>query len=135
MAMIALSETADRAYPTVSARDIAALTEAANYSPEGLPITMCWQVEGTMAVLRVRDRGRSMPESGCEVLFTRFGRVSGSRMRAGHVGTGLGLFLGRQLAEVMGGDLDLETTGLEGSTFRLRLPAAEPLEARSSIAG
>ena len=51
-------------------------------------------------------------------------------MRAGRVGTGLGLHLGRQYAVAMGGTLDLESTGRDGSTFCLRLPvsakAAEP---------
>lgn len=45
-------------------------------------------------------------------------------MRAGRTGTGLGLYLSRQLAEAMGSDLDLETSGPEGGTFRLRLPVA-----------
>jgi len=72
----------------------------------------------------VRDRGPGIPEAHRGVLFTRFGRVPGSRIRAGHVGTGLGLYLSRQLAEAMGGTLDLEATGPQGSTFALRLPLA-----------
>ena len=65
-----------------------------------------------------------MPEEGLSRLFTRFGRISGSRMRAGRVGTGLGLYLSRELAVAMGGDMGLEETGPTGSTFRLRLLAA-----------
>ena len=66
-----------------------------------------------MAVLRVTDHGPGVSDEGRIRLFTRFGRVPGSRMREGRVGTGLGLYLGRRLAEAMAGDLDLETTGPE----------------------
>ena len=100
------------------------LDNAAKYSPEGRPIAISWRIEGAMAVLRVRDHGRGMSEQGRELLFTRFGRVPGSQVRAGRVGTGLGLYLGRQLSEAMGGTLELEETGPEGSTFRLCLPLA-----------
>jgi PAS domain S-box-containing protein len=98
------------------------LDNAAKYSPEGSAITVTWRFEGAQGVMRVRDHGSGIPESGREQLFTRFGRVVGSRIRAGHVGTGLGLFISRGLAEAMGGDLDLEESGQHGSTFRLRLP-------------
>ncbi len=103
------------------------LDNAAKYSPEGSPVTLDWSMEGDQVVIRVIDHGSGVPEKGREHLFTRFGRVPGSTMRAGRVGTGLGLYLSRRLAEIMGGDLDLETTGPQGSTFRLRLPLAPPL--------
>jgi signal transduction histidine kinase len=105
------------------------LDNAAKYSPDGSPVTLAWLVEGDRAVIRVIDQGSGIPEQGRRQLFTRFGRVPGSTMRAGRVGTGLGLYLSRRLAEIMGGDLDLETTGPEGSTFRLRLPLAPPAPA------
>lgn len=99
------------------------IDNAAKYSPEGSPVVVTWRREGGMAAIRVRDYGSGIPQEGRDRLFTRFGRIPGSRIRAGHVGTGLGLFLGRHLAHVMGGELGLEATGPEGSTFRLRLPA------------
>ncbi|HVA91227.1 MAG TPA: GAF domain-containing sensor histidine kinase [Chloroflexota bacterium] len=98
---------------------------AAKYSPEETKITLSWGAESGYAVVRVRDQGTGIPEDGRDHIFTRFGRVAGSRSRSGRVGTGLGLYLGRRLAEIMGGDLVLETTGARGSTFRLRLPLAE----------
>jgi PAS domain S-box-containing protein len=100
------------------------LDNATKYSPEWSTVVVSWRQEGEMVVLRVRDHGPGIPDVGQDLLFTRFGRVPGSLMRDGHVGTGLGLFLGRQLAEAMGGDLNLETTGPEGTTFRLRLPSS-----------
>ncbi|MDB5074109.1 MAG: phoR [Chloroflexi bacterium] len=100
------------------------MDNAAKYSPEGSPIIVWWGPEDNTGSLRVLDRGPGVPSNGRDHLFTRFGRVPGSRMRAGRVGTGLGLYLGKGLATAMGGELDLESTGSEGSTFRLRLPLA-----------
>ena len=100
------------------------IDNAAKYSPEGSPVAAGWRPEGEWAAIRVRDWGTGIPDAHRNVLFTRFGRVPGSRIRAGHVGTGLGLYLSRQLAEAMGGTLDLESTGPQGSTFTLRLPLA-----------
>ncbi len=100
------------------------LDNAAKYSPEGSPITVTCRQEDAWAVIRVRDYGPGIPETGRAQLFSRFGRMPGSRIRAGRVGTGLGLYLGRLLAHAMGGDLELESTGPGGSTFRLRLPLA-----------
>jgi signal transduction histidine kinase len=98
------------------------LDNAAKYSSEGRPVWVNWRSEGEMVVLRVRDEGSGIAEEHRSMLFTQFGRIQGSRIRSGHVGTGLGLYLGRRLARAMGGDLELESTGPAGSVFRLSLP-------------
>ncbi len=100
------------------------LDNAAKYSPDGAPIEVSWAAEEVQAVVRVRDHGRGVPVEGREHLFTRFGRVPGSRIRAGRVGTGLGLYLGRSFAQAMHGELALERTGPSGSVFCLKLPLA-----------
>ncbi|HVA89266.1 MAG TPA: HAMP domain-containing sensor histidine kinase [Chloroflexota bacterium] len=112
-----------RANPQRTLQVLANLIDnAAKYSPAGSEITVEWSVKDDFAVIRVSDNGAGIPESGKAQLFTRFGRVPGSQIRAGRVGTGLGLYLGRQLARAMAGELDLESTGPTGSTFRLSLP-------------
>ena len=100
------------------------LDNAAKYSPEGSPIHVSWHRDDAMVLVKVRDEGEGVPEHTRPYLFTRFGRGKGSRIRAGHVGTGLGLYLSRRLAEAMNGSLDLEATGPIGSIFTLRLPGA-----------
>jgi PAS domain S-box-containing protein len=102
------------------------LDNAAKYSDEGSPIEVAWAREKNLVVVRVRDYGPGIAEQGRDMLFSRFGRMPGSRMRAGRVGTGLGLYLGREHAMAMGGTLDIESTGEGGSTFCLRLPIYEP---------
>jgi PAS domain S-box-containing protein len=82
------------------------------------------QIAQGRSVFQLETVRRHKNGQDIDVLLTvsRFGRVPGSRMRAGHVGTGLGLFLGRAYAEAMSGKLELESTGPGGSVFSLRLP-------------
>jgi two-component system sensor histidine kinase KdpD len=100
------------------------LDNAAKYSAEGSPIAITWELELEMVVFRVHDEGAGIPDEARSQLFGRFGRIPGSRIRSGRVGTGLGLYLGRRLARSMGGDLDLEASSPSGSVFRLSLPAS-----------
>ena len=100
------------------------LDNAAKYSPEGSAIEVRWHVDAKRATVHVRDHGPGIPAEARQRLFTRFGRLPGSVMRAGRSGTGLGLFLARQLTGAMGGSLDLADSGPHGSTFRLQLPLA-----------
>jgi len=80
-------------------------------------------IEEGVAVVSVEDRGRGIPEEMQERIFERF--VRGDKMVAGAPGTGLGLYISRQLAARHGGrlELDLSVPG-HGSRFSLRLPRA-----------
>jgi signal transduction histidine kinase len=58
-------------------------------------------------------------------LFTRFGRiVTKDSARIG--GTGLGLYLSREIARKHGGDITVQSTPGAGTTFTLTLPATGP---------
>ena len=68
--------------------------------------------------IRVTDTGPGLPLIVQENLFKAFT----SAARQG--GTGLGLTIARELARANGGNLQLETTGSEGTVFIVSLPAA-----------
>jgi signal transduction histidine kinase len=69
----------------------------------------------------VSDHGPGVDPEERELIFKRFHR---GRETAGSAGFGLGLAIGRELAERMGGELVLEERAGPGATFTLRLPAA-----------
>ena len=100
------------------------LTNAVKFTPAGGDV----QVESLAApsrdavLLRVRDTGIGIPAEKLASIFEPFVQVdTGTTRRA--EGTGLGLAISRDLARGMGGDLTVESSPGEGSTFTLRLPA------------
>lgn len=72
--------------------------------------------------LRVRDDGPGIAPEVCRQLFSPFFTTK----RIGE-GTGLGLYLSRDIVRGMGGELSLEATSASGTTFLLRLPRATSL--------
>jgi signal transduction histidine kinase len=79
-------------------------------------------VDGDMVEITVTDQGAGVPEAFRGELFQRFTRDAASAR--GIRGTGLGLFITRELAQANGGAVALQSTGPSGSAFTLRLPAA-----------
>jgi PAS domain S-box-containing protein len=88
----------------------------------------------THDVLRfeVRDTGIGISEEDRLLLFERFSQVEGASTRR-FQGVGLGLAAARQLVEIMGGVIDVESTPGIGSTFWFSLPFKK-LSARSALA-
>ena len=105
------------------------LENAAKYSPEGSPIAVSWGVDGDFGIISIHDRGPGIAPDKVNMLFRRFGKLD-SAARAGQVGTGLGLYICKQLVEAMGGQVWYEPNPAAlfdtGSMFSVRLPRGIP---------
>ncbi|HRX72197.1 MAG: response regulator [Candidatus Competibacteraceae bacterium] len=75
----------------------------------------------------VRDTGVGIPKTAQTRIFNAFDQVDGSMTRQ-HGGTGLGLAIARQLVELMGGVLTVQSTETQGSTFAFNLFLQRPVE-------
>jgi signal transduction histidine kinase len=79
-------------------------------------------LEGNDVLLRVTDTGMGISADDAEKLFVSFWQSRSTDQRAN--GTGLGLAITRQLAQLLGGDVRLESSSPQGSTFLVSLPFA-----------
>jgi signal transduction histidine kinase len=75
-------------------------------------------------LFEVTDTGIGIHASQIGKLFQPFSQIDSSVTRR-FDGTGLGLALSRQLCLALGGDIDVESTPGQGSTFRVRLPVSD----------
>ena len=105
------------------------LDNAAKYSPHGSPIGVSWTASPPWGTLRIHDQGSGIQPEDISRLFRRFGKLN-TVARAGHVGTGLGLYICKQLVELMGGEIWYEYSERPRpagrSAFCIRLPLSEP---------
>ena len=87
-------------------------------------VTLTVTREGEWLVFEVADTGIGIAQGDIARLFQPFTQLdSGFTRRFG--GTGLGLFVSRRLAELLGGDIGVASMPGTGSTFTLRVPVEE----------
>ncbi len=100
------------------------VSNAAKYSAESQPIEVAVSQRAGQATVSVTDHGIGIDESDQPRLFTRFGRIESPEAR--HVrGTGLGLWLSREIARMHEGDITVESARGHGSTFRFLVPTSQ----------
>ncbi|MEO7003190.1 MAG: ATP-binding protein [Ktedonobacterales bacterium] len=94
---------------------------AIKYSPDGGEITISLHADTALATVTVRDKGIGIPANQQGDLFGRFARAENA-LALGIGGTGLGLYLCRELVEHHGGRIWFASTEGAGSTFYFSVP-------------
>ncbi|MFY9587900.1 MAG: ATP-binding protein [Actinomycetota bacterium] len=102
------------------------LSNAMKYAPPLEPIDVMVSGTGDAIEVAVQDHGPGIPEAEAERIFERFKRL-GDHMTRSQGGTGLGLYIARQLARAIGGELSVRNTPGHGATFVLTLHRTEEL--------
>jgi len=107
------------------------LGNAVKFTKEGEVVATAWTIQrdDDRALIRVEisDSGIGIPADKLGTVFEAFSQADGSTTRR-YGGTGLGLTISRRLVELMGGELQVESTEGQGSTFAFEiwLNALEP---------
>jgi len=105
---------------------------AVKYSPNGGKIEIGITPGATTVQFFVRDEGLGIPPDEQAQIFEKFYRLDPGMTR-GVGGTGLGLYICRELVERMGGRISVESAAGAGSTFTFDLPSADSSASLTSV--
>ncbi len=126
---VSLSMTANGQRPIVcdenKLRQVLAnlVDNAIKYSPDGGQVEIKLDLQKSECVIEVADEGLGIPSSERERIFEKFYRLDPQQTR-GVGGSGLGLYICRELVQRMNGRLEVASEPGQGSRFTVALPAA-----------
>jgi two-component system phosphate regulon sensor histidine kinase PhoR len=96
------------------------LTNALKYNHQGGQVRVTAEVFPKHLRVRVSDSGVGIPAASVARLFEKYYRAPGSE---GRTGSGLGLPIAKRIMQALDGTIELESSGPNGSTFYVDLPA------------
>jgi len=96
------------------------VTNSTKFTPEGGSITLRAKKLDTELIIEVQDNGIGIPKEAQERIFKPYSRLNADRQQ--HPGLGLGLALAKQVVELHGGRIWVESEPGKGSTFAFSLP-------------
>jgi signal transduction histidine kinase len=112
--------------PVVGRRVLGELLDnALRFSPAGTPVHVGLRADHDGIDVRIADRGPGIAPADHDRIFEILEQLEDLNVRV-HQGAGLGLSLARAAARGMGGDVVLEDSGFEGSTFLWTIPLVPP---------
>lgn len=100
------------------------VTNAVRYAPEGSAIVLKLNHGKNFVTVSVSDSGPGIAPEDLPHIWERFYRADKSRSRH-YGGSGLGLFITRNLVHAMGGDITVESLPGKGATFSFTIPVSD----------
>lgn len=97
------------------------ISNAIKFSQEGGEVKVKCQISAEKAIIQVSDNGIGIPKAILQNLFNRIAVQSRTGTK-GEKGTGLGLTIVKQILDMQDGEISVESSEGEGSTFEIRLP-------------
>jgi len=98
------------------------VSNAVKYSPRDTRVAVRIERNESFAVLEVCDEGPGISQEDLKVIFQPFGRGRSADRLA--EGTGMGLYVVKQIVEAHDGQITIQSTPGHGTTFRIKLPLA-----------
>jgi PAS domain S-box-containing protein len=100
------------------------IQNAIKYSPQGGLVVVQVELRGTRVCVSITDQGIGIPIEEIPQLFRRFYRAESAKTQ--HIeGTGIGLYVAKEIITLHGGDVAVESTEGKGSTFTISLSVLE----------